>query len=79
MEPHDRARTLNEARIGFTRFIQNEFQGRAGKTNVAKELGMQGLCDFPSCWGIPQMSVTGFAQFGEHGGQSCLRATRMAQ
>jgi hypothetical protein len=63
-------RTLNEARVGFTRFIQNEFQGRAGKTNVAKELGMQGLCDFPSCWGIPQMSVTGFAQFGEHGGQA---------
>ncbi|MCC6589206.1 MAG: carboxypeptidase regulatory-like domain-containing protein [Bryobacterales bacterium] len=63
-------RTVNEARVGFTRFIQNETQGRAGQSNVAAELGMQGLCEFPSCWGIPQMSVTGFAQFGEHGGQA---------
>ena len=31
---------------------------------------MSGLCEIPSCWGIPQMSVTGFAQFGEHGGQA---------
>ncbi|MBI3693255.1 MAG: TonB-dependent receptor [Acidobacteria bacterium] len=63
-------RTLNEFRVGFTRFIQNEFQGRAGKTNVVRELGMTGLCEIPSCWGIPQMGVTGFAAFGEHGGQS---------
>lgn len=63
-------RTVNEARIGFTRFIQNETQGRTGVSNVAAELGMQGLCEFPSCWGIPQMSVVGFAQFGEDGGQS---------
>ncbi len=64
------ARLINEARTGFTRFSQNEIQGRAGKTDVAKQLGMQGLCSDPSCWGIPQMVVTGFAQFGEHGGQS---------
>src|SRR5437867_361794 len=64
------ARSLNEFRLGFNRFIQNEFQGRAGKVNVVKELGMTGLCEIPSCWGVPQMSVTGFAQFGEHGGQS---------
>src|SRR5687767_9601072 len=31
---------------------------------------MSGMCEIPSCWGIPQMSVTGFGQFGEHGGQS---------
>jgi len=64
------SQTLNEFRFGFTRFSQHEFQGRAGKTNVVRELGMIGLCEVPSCWGIPQMSVTGFAQFGEHGGQS---------
>jgi hypothetical protein len=64
------ARTVNESRVGFTRFIQNELQGRAGKVNVVRELGMQGLCEFPSCWGIPQIAVTGFAQFGEHGGQA---------
>ena len=59
------ARSLNEFRLGFNRFIQNEFQGRAGKVNVVKELGMTGLCEIPSCWGVPQMSVTGFAQFGD--------------
>jgi Carboxypeptidase regulatory-like domain len=64
------AHSLNEFRLGFSRFIQNEFQARAGVTNVVRELGMQGLCEDPSCWGIPQISVTGFAQFGEHGGQA---------
>jgi len=63
-------RRVNEFRVGFTRFSQNEYQARAGVTNVVRELGMEGLCEIPSCWGIPQMSVTGFAQFGEHGGQS---------
>jgi len=63
-------RLINEARTGFTRFSQNEIQGRAGKTDVAAELGMRGLCSDPSCWGIPQMVVTAFAQFGEHGGQA---------
>jgi hypothetical protein len=64
------SRTLNEFRVGFSRFIQNEFQGRAGKVNVVRELGMQGLCEDPACWGIPIMAVTGYAQFGEHGGQA---------
>ncbi|MFN7922361.1 MAG: TonB-dependent receptor [Bryobacteraceae bacterium] len=64
------SKSVNEFRVGFTRFIQNEYQGRAGKVNVVRELGMQGLCEFPSCWGIPQMGVTGYAAFGEHGGQS---------
>ncbi len=64
------SRIMNEFRAGFTRYIQNETQARAGTTNVVKELGMQGLCEVPSCWGIPQIAVTGFAQFGEHGGQA---------
>jgi hypothetical protein len=63
-------RSVNEFRIGYTRFRQNEFQARAGKENVVSELGMQGLCENPTCWGIPQMNVTGFASFGEHGGQN---------
>ncbi|HWQ54741.1 MAG TPA: carboxypeptidase regulatory-like domain-containing protein [Bryobacteraceae bacterium] len=63
-------RTVNEFRAGFSRFIQNEFQARAGVENVVQTLGMTGLCEVPSCWGIPQMSVSGFAQFGEHGGQA---------
>ena len=62
--------TLNEFRIGYNRFRENEFQARAGKENVVQELGMQGLCENPKCWGIPQMSVTGYASFGEHGGQN---------
>lgn len=62
--------TVNEFRLGFNRFIQHEFQARAGKENVVRALGMSGLCEDPACWGVPQMSLTGFAQFGEHGGQS---------
>jgi hypothetical protein len=62
--------TLNEFRAGYSRFAENEFQARAGKENVVNELGMTGLCENPACWGIPQQVVTGFAQFGEHGGQS---------
>ena len=35
------------------------------------ELGMTGLCEDPKCWGIPEMTITGWAQpFGEHGGQN---------
>ena len=61
---------LNEFRLGYSRFRENEFQARAGKENVVQELGMTGLCTDPLCWGIPQMSPTGFASFGEHGGQN---------
>ena len=64
------AHTLNELRGGFNRFIQHEYQARAGKLNVVHELGMSGLCEDPACWGVPQMNVTGFASFGEHGGQN---------
>jgi hypothetical protein len=62
--------TVNELRAGFNRFVQHEYQARAGKVNVVRELGMLGLCEDPACWGIPQMNVTGFASFGEHGGQN---------
>ena len=46
---------------------------------MVHELGMTGLCEHPACWGIPQMNVTGFASFGEHGGQNVSgpRAWRM--
>ncbi|HYM09262.1 MAG TPA: hypothetical protein VEU62_00945, partial [Bryobacterales bacterium] len=64
------AATMNEFRIGYSRFRENEFQARAGVENVVSELGMSGLCENPKCWGIPQMNVTGFASFGEHGGQN---------
>jgi hypothetical protein len=63
--------TLNEFRLGYNRFRENEFQARAGVENVVQELGMTGLCEDPKCWGIPEMTITGWAQpFGEHGGQS---------
>jgi hypothetical protein len=64
------AHTVNELRTGFNRFIQHEYQARAGKENVVGELGISGLCEDPACWGVPQMNVTGFASFGEHGGQN---------
>jgi hypothetical protein len=63
------ASTLNEFRAGFGRYRMHEYQIRQGKENVLQELGIQGLCQLPSCWGIPIMSVTGFGAFGEHGGQ----------
>ncbi|HWB97180.1 MAG TPA: hypothetical protein VG672_10770, partial [Bryobacteraceae bacterium] len=62
--------TLNDFRLGYSRFAEFETQARAGKENVVAELGMTGLCENPACWGIPQQVVTGFAQFGEHGGQA---------
>jgi hypothetical protein len=62
-------RTLNDFHIGYMRFFENEYEIREYKENVLQELGIKGLCEMPSCWGIPQESVTGFETFGEHGGQ----------
>jgi hypothetical protein len=61
-------RALNDFHIGYSRFFENEFEIREGKEDVAKELGIIGLCERPSCWGIPQENVTGYQFFGEHGG-----------
>ena len=60
--------TLNDFHIGYSRFYETEFEIREGKENVVGELGIKGLCEMPSCWGIPQENVTGYQFFGEHGG-----------
>ena len=45
------AHTVNELRSGFNRFIQHEYQARAGKLRTScSELGMTGLCEDPACW-----------------------------
>jgi hypothetical protein len=61
-------RMLNDLHAGYSRFFETEFEIREGKENVVHELGMVGLCEMPSCWGIPQENVTGYQFFGEHGG-----------
>lgn len=58
---------VNEFKFAYNRHTQDEVVGRAFQENVVGLLGLQGLCEEPACWGIPQMSVSGFSEFGEHG------------
>ncbi|MPZ19485.1 MAG: TonB-dependent receptor plug domain-containing protein [Luteitalea sp.] len=59
---------LNELRFSYNRFVQDELVSRAFERDVVSELALEGLCtEDPACWGLPQMSATGFASFGEHG------------
>jgi len=62
---------LNELKVAYNRFRQNETVGNAFRNNVVGDLGIQGLCELPACWGVPQMVVGPFAAseggFGEHG------------
>jgi hypothetical protein len=61
-------RLVNELKLGHNRFVQDELVARAFKRNAVSELGMEGLCtEAPACWGLPQIGVTGFLGFGEHG------------
>jgi carboxypeptidase family protein len=58
---------LNELRLAYNRFRQNETVGNAFHNNVVGQLGIQGLCELPACWGVPEMNVGSFIDFGEHG------------
>jgi hypothetical protein len=58
---------LNELKLAYNRFRQNETVGNAFHNNVVGDLGIQGLCVQPVCWGVPQMNVGPFTNFGEHG------------
>jgi hypothetical protein len=60
-------RVLNELKVGLTHFREVLQLANAGKNDVVSQLGMTGLCTDPLCWGVPSMSVSGFAVFGEHG------------
>jgi Carboxypeptidase regulatory-like domain/TonB-dependent Receptor Plug Domain len=61
------AEKLNEFRLAYNRFRQNETVGNAFHNNVVGTLGIQGLCELPACWGVPEMNVGPFIDFGEHG------------
>ncbi len=58
---------VNEFKVAYNRHTQNEVVGRAFKENVVGLLGLQGLGQDPASWGIPDLSVTGYSNFGEHG------------
>lgn len=61
--------TVNEARFGFVRWINKNQNFNANVRNVIGEIGgIPGIAKpFPDIWGIPQISVTGFSGFGDHG------------
>jgi Carboxypeptidase regulatory-like domain/TonB-dependent Receptor Plug Domain len=65
------ASKLNELRLAYNRFRQNETVGNAFHNNVVGDLGIRGLCELPACWGVPQMVAGPFVSaqggFGEHG------------
>jgi hypothetical protein len=58
---------LNELKLAYNRFRQNEVVGNAFHRDVVGELGIAGLCQEPACWGVPEMDVSPYASFGEHG------------
>jgi hypothetical protein len=58
---------LNELKLAYNRFRQNETVGNAFHNNVVGQLGIQGLCELPACFGVPQMNAGPFTDFGEHG------------
>ncbi|MGA2606201.1 MAG: carboxypeptidase-like regulatory domain-containing protein [Terriglobia bacterium] len=58
---------VNEFKMAYNRHRQREVVGRAFTENVGNELGLQGICEAPACWGIPDNYVGPFLDFGEHG------------
>jgi hypothetical protein len=58
---------VNEFKLAYNRHRENEVNGRAFKENVMQTLGIQGVCEDPACWGLPDMYVGPFLDFGEHG------------
>ena len=61
--------TVNEFRFGYVRWINKNQNFNANVRNVVGELGgIPGIAEpFPEIWGIPQVSVSGFSSFGDHG------------
>jgi hypothetical protein len=69
------SRTVNEARIGFSRYSQNEYQGRAGTENVVQTLGLCAVrrARRPVGFGsarLAQRGVPVFRQCVSHGGHA---------
>jgi hypothetical protein len=61
--------TVNEFRFGFSRWINENLNYNANVRDVVGELGgIPGIAEpFPEIYGIPQMSISGFNGFGDHG------------
>lgn len=67
---------VNEFKMAYNRHFQDEVNGRSYKENVVGELGIQGLCEDPGCWGIPEFRARPFADFSEHGEGQTLSSPR---
>lgn len=61
--------TVNEFRFGYVRWINKNQNFNANVRDVVGELGgIPGIAEpFPDIWGIPQVSISGFSGFGDHG------------
>lgn len=61
--------TVNEFRFGYSRWINENLNYNAQVRDVVGELGgIPGVAEpIPDIWGIPQMGISGFSGFGDHG------------
>ncbi len=62
--------TINEFRMGYSRFAQFELVESAFKRDVATELGLAGTCRVPACWHAPYFVVQDFSLMGNPSGQT---------
>ncbi len=62
--------TILEARMGYSRFHENEWTQDAFKTNIAQQLGLMGACNQPSCYHAPYWTATNFSDIGNPAGQT---------
>jgi hypothetical protein len=57
---------VNEARFAVNRFVSQNIQTRANKTNIVGGLGIPGVdTSIPLFWGIPFFQINGFSSIGE--------------
>jgi len=64
------AATINELRVGYSRFVQFELVESAFKRDVAAEYGLKGTCRVPACWHAPYFSVQDFSLMGNPSGRT---------
>jgi len=59
--------TVNEFRFGFNYFFNTFGRELAFERDVVKELGIPGISlNPPEAWGIPNIGITGFSNFGDN-------------
>jgi hypothetical protein len=60
------ANKVNEFRFAVNRFVSQNIQTRANKTNIVAGLGIPGVdTSIPLFWGIPFFQINGFSSIGE--------------